>query len=302
MPSKKLIEIEHLCKNFGELRAVDDLSFSVREGEFFAFLGVNGAGKSTTISIICGALNADSGSVSILGEPLSDKSRAALGVVFQQSVLDSALTVYENLRSRAALYGIKGKKLQERIAFLDELLSINELLSRRVSKLSGGQRRRADIARALISSPQILILDEPTTGLDPKTRKMLWDAIDKLRREQNLTVLLTTHYMEEAAEADYVLIIESGKTAAGGTPLELKNAYAGDSVMLYGVACEQVEKLNVPFAEIRDGFRLSLPNTKAATTLILENPELFADYEVLKGRMDDVFLAATGRRLEDEEK
>lgn len=302
MPSKKLIEIEHLCKNFGELRAVDDLSFSVREGEFFAFLGVNGAGKSTTISIICGALNADSGSVSILGEPLSDKSRAALGVVFQQSVLDGALTVYENLRSRAALYGIKGKKLQERIAFLDELLSINELLSRRVSKLSGGQRRRADIARALISSPQILILDEPTTGLDPKTRKMLWDAIDRLRREQNLTVLLTTHYMEEAAEADYVLIIESGKTAAGGTPLELKNAYAGDSVMLYGVAREQVEKLNVPFAEIRDGFRLSLPNTKAATTLILENPELFADYEVLKGRMDDVFLAATGRRLEDEEK
>ncbi len=302
MPSNKLIEIEHLYKSFGEIRAVEDLSFSIREGEFFAFLGVNGAGKSTTISIICGALEADSGSVKILGEPLSDASRSRLGVVFQQSVLDGALTVYENLRSRAALYGIKGEALEERIAFLDELLEIRELLPRRLSKLSGGQRRRADIARALIAEPKILILDEPTTGLDPQTRRMLWDAIDRLRREWGLTVLLTTHYMEEAAEADYVLIIEGGKTAACGTPLELKNAYASDSVMLYGVTHEQVEGLGVPFEEIRDGFRLSVESTAAATALILKKPALFADYEILKGRMDDVFLAVTGRRLEGEEK
>ncbi len=302
MPSDKAIELKNISKSFGDIRAVDELSFSVREGEFFSFLGVNGAGKSTTISIICGALSADSGAVFIGGEKLSDSSRAKLGVVFQSSVLDGALSVYENLRSRAALYGIVGKSFEERIEFLDSLLEIRELLPRRLSKLSGGQRRRADIARALIADPKILILDEPTTGLDPQTRKMLWDAIHTLRRTNNLTVLLTTHYMEEAAEADYVLIIERGRAAACGTPLELKNTYAGDSVMLYSVTEEQVAALGVPYVAMRDGFRLSVENTAAATSLILKNPELFADYEILKGRMDDVFLAVTGRRLGGEEK
>lgn len=302
MASKKAIELKNIKKTFGEIRAVDDLSFSVREGEFFAFLGVNGAGKSTTISILCGALAADSGTVLIDGEPLCADARAKLGVVFQSSVLDGALTVYENLRSRAALYGITGKEFKERLESLDELLSIHELLPRRLMKLSGGQRRRVDIARALIADPRILILDEPTTGLDPQTRKMLWDAINTLRRTKNLTVLLTTHYMEEAAEADYVLIIEGGKQVACGTPLELKNTYAGDSIILYGVDEAQVSALGVPVTAVRDGFRLSVDNTAAATELILKNPALFADYEILKGKMDDVFLTVTGRRLGGDEK
>jgi len=302
MPSNKAIEIKNLSKSFGEIRAVDNLSFSVREGEFFAFLGVNGAGKSTTISMLCGALAADSGSIKIEGKPLSAETRAMLGVVFQSSVLDGALSVMENLRSRAALYGITGKKFEERIEFLDELLGIKELLPRRLMKLSGGQRRRIDIARALISEPKILILDEPTTGLDPQTRKMLWDAIGALRKRWGLTVLLTTHYMEEAADADYVLIIEGGKEAASGTPLELKNTYAGDCINLYGADEERVKALGFPYTAIRDGYKIQVPDTAAATALIVKNPELFADYEILKGRMDDVFLNVTGRRLGGDEK
>ncbi|MBQ5816489.1 MAG: ABC transporter ATP-binding protein [Oscillospiraceae bacterium] len=295
------IEIKNLSKSFGDVRAVDNLSFSVREGEFFAFLGVNGAGKSTTISMLCGALAADGGEIMLNGKPISDETKATLGVVFQNSVLDGALTVQENLRSRAALYGIKGEEYKKQLAMLQELLDINELLPRRLSKLSGGQRRRIDIARALISNPKILVLDEPTTGLDPQTRKMLWDAVNTLR-SRGLTVLLTTHYMEEAADADYILIIDSGKEAASGTPLELKNRYAGDYINLYGVAEEKVAALGLKYTVIRDGFRIGVENTAAATALILKNPELFSDYEILKGRMDDVFLSVTGRRLGGDEK
>ncbi len=300
--ASKIIEIEELSKSFGDVKAVENLSFSVREGEFFAFLGVNGAGKSTTISMLCGALKPDSGRVSIAGEPLGVSAQRQLGVVFQGSVLDASLSVLENLRSRAALYGINGAEFGERLEFLDKLLEIKALLPRRYGKLSGGQRRRIDIARALIHSPKILILDEPTTGLDPQTRKMLWDAIHYLRASQKLTVLLTTHYMEEAADADYVLIIEAGRKAACGTPLELKNTYAGDSVMLYGVTKEQVEALGKPYSPLRDGFSISLENTGEATELIIKNPELFADYEVQKGKMDDVFLSVTGRRLEGDKR
>ncbi|MBQ8551001.1 MAG: ABC transporter ATP-binding protein [Clostridia bacterium] len=301
MEGTKAIEIKNLSKSFGDVKAVDNLSFSVREGEFFAFLGVNGAGKSTTISMLCGALAADSGEIKLNGKPLSDETKATLGVVFQNSVLDGALTVQENLRSRAALYGINGDEYKAQINMLDELLKIKELLPRRLSKLSGGQRRRIDIARALISNPKILVLDEPTTGLDPQTRKMLWDAVNSLRG-RGLTVLLTTHYMEEAADADYVLIIEGGREAACGTPLELKNRYAGDAVNLYGVDEEKVAALGLRYTAIRDGFRLGVENTAAATALILKNPELFADYEILKGRMDDVFLNVTGRRLGGDDK
>ena len=302
MPSKKAIEIEKLSKSFGEVRAVDSLSFSVREGEFFAFLGVNGAGKSTTIGMLCGALAADSGSIKINGEPLSREALSRLGVVFQTSVLDGALSVFENLRSRAALYGICGKEFEKKVDELDKLLDIKPLLSRRFSKLSGGQKRRIDIARALIADPQILILDEPTTGLDPQTRRMLWDAVHTLRRDKGLTVLLTTHYMEEAADADYILIIEGGREAASGTPLTLKNSFAADSINLYGVSEEEVKQLCLPYEPIRDGFRISVQSTAAATELILKHPKLFSDYEILKGRMDDVFLSVTGRRLGGDEK
>ncbi len=295
-----IIEIEHLNKRFAEVQAVRDLSFHVRPGELFAFLGVNGAGKSTTISILCGQLAKDSGSVRVCGESIDQNMphiARKLGVVFQNSVLDGALSVRDNLRSRAALYGITGTAFKARLAELAELLDFSGLLNRTLGKLSGGQRRRIDIARALLHRPEILILDEPTTGLDPQTRKLLWDVVQELRRRENLTVFLTTHYMEEAADADYVVILDSGAIAAEGTPLDLKNVYTGDFITLYGADAEALRPLGLPCEVLRGAVRLAVPDTAAATKLIVEHPELFTDYEITKGKMDDVFLAVTGKKL-----
>ncbi len=298
---KKIIEIKNLYKSFGDIKAVQNLSFCVKEGELFAFLGLNGAGKSTTISIICGQLSKDSGTVIVGGSDLdrsADSIKNEIGVVFQNSVLDMPLTAKENLESRAALYGITGKAFKARLEELCSLLELKPLLNRTVGKLSGGQRRRIDIARALLNDPKILILDEPTTGLDPQTRKLLWDVVMKLRKEKGMTVFLTTHYMEEAADADYVVILDSGKIAAEGTPLELKNTYTGDFITIYGSDEASIKLLNASYEQPTENvFRISVPNTAAATELIVNHPEVFNDYEITKGKMDDVFLAVTGKSL-----
>ena len=298
---KNIIEIKNLSKSFGEVKAVDNLSFSVKEGELFAFLGVNGAGKSTTINIICGCLAADGGTVTVDGHDAcrDEAVKNAIGVVFQNSLLDKSLTVADNLASRAALYGISGQGLKRRVAELAEMLDFGGLLGRTVGKLSGGQRRRVDIARALIHKPKILILDEPTTGLDPQTRKTLWEVIGNLREKEKMTVLLTTHYMEGAAGGDYVVVIDGGRVAAEGTPLELKNAYTGDFITLYGVSRAEAESLGMPFASAGDAFVVEVPNTAAATKLITEHPGIFRDYEITKGGMDDVFLNVTGKKAEE---
>ena len=256
---KNIIEIEPLRKSFGDVKAVDDLSFQVKEGELFAFLGVNGAGKSTTINIICGELKKDAGSVIIDGFDLDKESsqiKKELGVVFQSSVLDKDLSVRDNLESRAALYGIVGSEFKERLKELASQLEFEDLLKRTLGKLSGGQRRRVDIARALLHRPKILILDEPTTGLDPQTRRLLWNVISDLRKNEKMTVFLTTHYMEEAAEADYVIILDSGKICASGTPLELKNQYTGDFITLYGVEEGDVKNLgpDIEYEKIKDKY------------------------------------------------
>ena len=295
-----IIKISHLHKSFGEVKAVNDLSFQVKKGELFAFLGVNGAGKSTTISIICGQLKKDSGTVQINEndiEKTGKKVGRTLGVVFQDSVLDKPLTVRENLKSRAALYGITGKAFEKRLKELVNILDFGDYLNRTVGKLSGGQRRRIDIARALLHRPEVLILDEPTTGLDPQTRLLIWNVIDKLRTDEKLTVFLTTHYMEEAANADYVVILDKGSIAAEGTPFELKNKYVQDTMSIYGVTEAQIKSLGIEYEEIRDGYRVRVKNTSEATELIAAHQELFYDYEVTKGGMDDVFLAVTGKRL-----
>lgn len=296
---ENIIEINGLNKRFGDVQAVRDLSFRVKKGELFAFLGVNGAGKSTTINIMCGQLAADSGSVLVCGGDIrrSDGVKTRLGVVFQSSVLDSALTVYDNLESRAALYGITGKNFRKRLNELSNLLKFENLLKHAVGKLSGGQRRRIDIARALLHRPEILVLDEPTTGLDPQTRSILWSVVSKLRKDENLTVFLTTHYMEEAADADYVVIIDAGEISAEGTPLELKNKYTGDFITIYGISEAQVQNLGCKYEKIRDAYRVSVPDTAAATALILKYPEIFSDYEITKGKMDEVFLSVTGKKL-----
>lgn len=297
---RNIIEINGLNKTFGDVKAVRDLSFCVKEGELFAFLGVNGAGKSTTINIMCGQLKKDSGSVTIdsfdLERNMTD-IKGKIGVVFQNSVLDKVLSVKDNLRSRAALYGIYGEAFEKRLGELARLLDFEDICNRTVSKLSGGQRRRIDIARALLHSPKILVLDEPTTGLDPQTRKLLWNVISDLRRNEKMTVFLTTHYMEEAAEADYVVILDSGSISAEGTPLELKNKYTGDFITLYGADEESVKALGVEYEMMKDACRIFVHNTAEATQLIIKNPSLFYDYEITKGKMDDVFLAVTGKKL-----
>ena len=295
-----IIEINNLKKSFGDVKAVKDISFCVKEGELFAFLGENGAGKSTTINIMCAQLKKDGGTVVIDGMNIDTNAEVIkrnIGVVFQSSVLDSALSVYDNLESRAALYGITGEAFKTRFDELSALLDLDGLKKRTVGKLSGGQRRRIDIARALLHKPKILILDEPTTGLDPQTRKTIWSVISELRKNEKMTVFLTTHYMEEAAEADYVVIIDSGNISAKGTPLELKNAYTGDFVTVYGVSEEQIKVFDLPYEKIRDAYRISVPNTAKATELIVKCPEIFVDYEITKGKMDDVFLAVTGKKL-----
>lgn len=297
----KIIKISNLDKSYGEVQAVQNLSFEVRKGELFAFLGLNGAGKSTTISIMCGQLQKDGGRVEINGKDLdkdSDQIRRELGVVFQNSVLDKAISVYENLKIRASLYGIFGKDFEDRLEELKTPFELGEILKRPYGKLSGGQRRRVDVARALLHKPSILVLDEPTTGLDPQTRRAVWTEIENLQKTEGITVFLTTHYMEEAGEADYVVILDGGQISAEGTPLELKNKYAGDYVLLYGVGEDQVKTLKKPYEKIRDGYRVSVANTAESTALILQYPEIFTDYEIVKGKMDDVFLAVTGKKAE----
>lgn len=298
-----IIKIDKVSKSYGSLKAVNNLSFLVKEGEFFSFLGINGAGKSTTINMICGELSKDSGSIEVCGEEVDGNNtslKEKIGVVFQDSLLDKSLSVYDNLKIRASLYNITGKDFLERYEELSKLFNLKEIEKQPISKLSGGQRRRVDIARAIIHNPSILILDEPTTGLDPGTRKSIWKVLNNLRKEKNLTIFLTTHYMEEAADSDYIVILDKGTTIAEGTPLELKNKYASDTVYIYNVDEEDIKKLDKSYKKIRDGFKIIVKDLKEATDLIIKNKELFKDYEVIKGKMDDVFLNATGYELEDE--
>lgn len=296
-----MIKIKNVCKSYAEKRAVDDISFQVKKGELFAFLGVNGAGKSTTISMICGQKRADSGTILVGGYDVREhlhEIKNMIGVVFQESGLDEVLTARENLKSRAALYGITGRQFEQRLQELIHTFELEEFIDRPIRKLSGGQKRRVDIARALVHQPELLILDEPTTGLDPKTRMMIWKLIEQLRTE-GLTVFLTTHYMEEAAEASYVVIIDQGKIVADGTPYELKSMYAKDKLFVYGVSEAEIETLGMAYKEIRDGYEIEITTPMLAVMLIQKYPAVFRDFELVKGRMDDVFLAITGKEQKE---
>lgn len=304
----KIIEISNLKKNYGEVKAVDDISFSVEKGELFAFLGLNGAGKSTTINIMCGSLPKDDGVVLINGVDLDreiDKIKSSIGIVFQSTVLDVNLSAYDNLKTRAFMYGMSKSEFTDKLNFLEELLDLKDILKRPLNKLSGGQRRKVDIARALIHSPKILILDEPTTGLDPSTRIKVWKVINYLRHNEGLTVFLTTHYMEEASEADNVVILDNGKIVARGTPNELKSKYAKDFVKLYfnhsnkEIIKDELEKKKINFIENKEYYEIEVNSVKDAKKLILEKEDLFDDFEIVKGKMDNVFLNVTGKDIKE---
>ena len=300
---KEIIKIKNLYKSYGKINAVNDLNLKVNQGQLYAFLGVNGAGKSTTISMISGILKKDSGEILICGKDIEKENniiKKYIGIVFQESVLDKSLTVYENIKYRAGLYGIIGKDFIKIYEQIEDLFELQDIKNSKLAKLSGGQRRKVDIARAIIHKPKLLILDEPTTGLDPGTRKKIWNTIRKLRKEYNMTIFLTTHYMEEAADADYISIIDKGKIIAEGTPLELKNKYASDTIIIYNVNEEKIKKLNLPYKKIKNAIKIEIKNTKEATNLIIENKNIFQDYEIIKGRMDDVFLSAIGYEIEGE--
>ena len=298
----KAIEITGLKKYFGEVKAVDDIYFEVERGSLFAFLGLNGAGKSTTINIICTLLKKDGGKVSVAGIDI-DKDPVAIrkktGVVFQGSILDEKLSVKDNLSVRASFYGLYGEKWNKRLAELDDLLGIGEMLKRPYGKLSGGQRRRVDVARGLINSPEILILDEPTTGLDPQTRKTVWQVIERLRQDTGMTVFLTTHYMEEARGADDVVILDSGRIAAKGSPVELKNKYSKDRLIVYRDKSEEADRAfeKLDYVYDNNAYEITVGGGEDVKRILALNGGLIEDFEVIKGDMDDVFLNVTGKKL-----
>lgn len=301
----KAITVKDLTKKYKENVAVDHLSFEVEEGELFAFLGENGAGKSTTINILCTILEKNAGDIEILGHELGkedDGIRKEIGIVFQNSVLDDKLTVKENLYTRGAYYGLTKKQIAEQLAPFMKGFELEEIWNRKYEKLSGGQRRRVDIVRALIHNPRILFLDEPTTGLDPKSRKLVWDYIEYLRKEKHITIFLTTHYMEETKDANHVLIMDKGKCIAAGIPSELKSRFTSSKLIWYTDKEEKAEEIleGLDFTYDADHYNVIIPENEGnITEFLYRNRESITDYEIIKGTMDDVFLNLTGKELSE---
>ena len=297
---EKAIQVDHLVKQYREHTAVNGISFEVGKGEFFSLLGENGAGKSTTINILCTILEKTAGQVKIYGHKLGkddDRIRDLIGIVFQNSVLDRELTVKENLFTRGSYYGLSRKQVLDRIDPFMEGFELKDIWNRKYDKLSGGQKRRVDIVRALINEPKILFLDEPTTGLDPKSRRMIWDHIRKLREEQTMTIFLTTHYMEETADADQVVILDKGHVIANGTPSDLKSRYTSSRLVWYTEQDPSHEKLLDGCVWTYDADHYNVYHIGSVTEFLYKNRAVIEDYEILKGTMDDVFLNLTGREM-----
>jgi len=303
---ERIIEVEGLKKSYGAVEAVRGVDFYVDAGTLFAYLGPNGAGKSTSIDIICTLLKPDAGRVAVDGHILGredDKIRRAIGVVFQDSVLDELLTVRENLMMRGSLYGLAGDKLKRAAAAAAKAAGTEDFINRPYGKLSGGQQRRCDIARALVHTPKILFLDEPTTGLDPQTRKNVWETVAALQKGSGMTVFLTTHYMEEAAGADYVIVIDDGKIVAKGTPSALKEAYTTDKLTL---SCADAEKVRaaldgeaLSYTQEADRITVPIGSTLAALPILQMVGDAISGFEVMTGTMDDAFIAITGKEIRE---
>jgi len=302
-----IIKVEHLVKHFKNVKAVDDISFSVKKGELFGFLGVNGAGKSTTINMLCTLFAPDQGKVTICGYELGKDNNAIrlrLGVVFQHNTLDDRLTIRQNLLSRAYLYEKDKSIIKKNLDMVCDTLDIGPLLDRQYRHLSGGQKRRCEIARAIMNQPEILFLDEPTTGLDPQTRRMVWNSVERLRKEHNMTIFLTTHYLEEAARAHNIAIIDSGKIVASDTPTKLKETYATDRIRVFSDNYEKVIEIanshNLAYKEKSNHITIIIPDTKSAIPILNELEPYISSFEVVQGTMDDVFLNVTGKQLREE--
>ncbi len=307
----KSLEVKGLTKRYGKQAAVDGISFEAESGSMIGFLGENGAGKSTTINMLSTILKADAGVVDICGYRLGKQDmeiRKSIGVVYQSNVLDDILTVKDNLYLRSEIRGLSKKEIKNRLDDLADLLKLGPILNKKYAVLSGGQKRRAEITLALMNSPKILFLDEPTTGLDPATRADVWEAVSILRRSEDMTVFLTTHYMEEAAAADKIIIIDKGRILAEGTTFELKEKYAKDKLRLYfpkesfkdirKLASEMISPGEADIKQTAYGARIYLNNSLDAIGVISDVKSYINGFEVIQGNMDDVFLNVTGKEKE----
>ncbi|CUL32212.1 TPA: ABC transporter ATP-binding protein [Listeria monocytogenes] len=303
-----MIKLTNVVKKFGKIEAVKGINLEVEKGSLFAFLGENGAGKSTTLSMICTESEPTSGEIYIDDEKLTFKNRKLfrqkLGVVFQENVLDDLLTVRENLYNRASLYGKTKAEITERLALVSSIMGIEDILNRRFEKLSGGQKRRAEIARAIMHDPEILLLDEPTTGLDPKTRVSVWKIIDYLREELGMTVFLTTHYLEEAKDADQLAVIHKGKIIAQGTPTNIRSRFSVDKIFFYYAKVAELQKImkkaNLPFKVSKATMRVDVINQDVEILAILNQAAgLYGSFEVIKGNLDDAFISMIKEESDD---
>lgn len=301
---ENILSVRNLKKSYEKVHAVKSISFDVMKGQLFAFLGPNGAGKSTTIDMLCTLLQPDGGQVQVNGYQLGnddDGIKKSIGVVFQDGLLDSTLTIRENLAIRGNLYNLQKDELDEMIETAVKATGIEDLLDRKYGELSGGQRRRSDIARGLVHRPEILFLDEPTTGLDPQTRRSVWATLSRIQEETGMTIFLTTHYMEEAEQADYISIIDHGEIVAEGTPAQLKEEYSRDTVKMNIKNKEDLEQIlknqNVDYEIKKDTATISVAKTLDAVPLLEASQNYITSFEVQTGTMDDVFIEITGKEI-----
>ena len=302
-----ILDVRDLTKKYGDFTAVDSISFKAEQGELLGFLGVNGAGKSTTINMLSTLLNPDGGTAEVCGCELGKDDngiRRKIGIVYQQNCLDGILTVQENLICRGVIHGATKAEARRRLSELCDILSLGDILKKRYQKLSGGQKRRCEIAAALMHTPELLFLDEPTTGLDPATRKDVWQAVEDLRKNTGMTVFLTTHYMEEAAAANRIIIIDKGRIMAEGTPFELKEKYASDTVRTYcsgdssAEICGRLAEQGINAVTQEYGLQFAVKNTCNALSPLYSVRDMIDGFEVIQGSMDNVFLNVCGREKE----
>ena len=304
-----IIQVKNFSKHYGKFTAVDNISFDVEKGSVFAFLGPNGAGKSTTINTLCTIFEKSEGALLIDGKDVSTQKkevRSAIGVVFQDSTLDKKMTVEENLKMHAVFYKIPKAEVEERIVFVLKLVDLLDWRKKRVSTLSGGMMRRVEIARGLMHYPKVLFLDEPTTGLDPQTRANTWDYIHKLQKEKDITIFLTTHYMDEAEICDKVAVIDHGKIIAHDTPFNLKKQYTKDRAYITTQKPKELENLlekhNITFEVKPKYHRVDVSNIPNLLEVLGEQKDVITDIEIRKGTLNDVFLEITGREIREEAK
>ncbi|MEP6987991.1 MAG: ATP-binding cassette domain-containing protein [Chloroflexota bacterium] len=310
-----IIQVDHLVKKFDDFTAVNDISFEVREGEIFGFLGPNGAGKSTTIKTLCTLLQPTSGHIRVAGhdvEKESDVVRSMIGIVFQDNSLDSDLTAQENMEFHCMVYHIPRAERVERIKRLLDLMELTEFKDRRVKTFSGGMRRRLEIARGLLHEPRLMVLDEPTVGLDPQTRNYIWQYVRNLRKVHHTAIFMTTHYMDEAENCDRIAIIDKGVIVALDTPANLKKLVGDDQIELItrdNARVMQVisEHYKVPVSERDGAVIVQVPAGESfAPKLLAELPALtggvtIESLHIRRPSLEDVFLKLTGRLIREEE-